>query len=262
LEKGSTTCIPVVRRAVPESWGTFNGTFQTKKVGDVKISFVDYSDSKRVHLKPDIVEYACNGVPPAYDLILGKQTLHSLGVVLDFKENTITIDEILLPMRNINNLQLKTSISRALKLNTSFSQEPASTPGATKRVVGILDAKYATADLPAIVRDNCKHLSPSERELLLSLLLKFEQLFDGTLGEWTLPHVSIKLKEGAKPFHGRPYPIPKVHKATLMKEIDRLVSIGVMKWQPYSQWASPSFIIPKRILQCVLFQILGSSIKG
>ncbi len=43
LEKGSTMCIPVVRRAVPESWGTSNGTFQTKKVGDVEISFVDYS---------------------------------------------------------------------------------------------------------------------------------------------------------------------------------------------------------------------------
>jgi hypothetical protein len=143
LEKGSTTCIPVVRRAVPESWGTSNGTFQTKKVGDIRISFVDYSDSKRVHLKPDIVEYARNGALPAYDLILGKQTLHDLGVVLDFKEKTITIDEILFPRRNINNLQLKSSISRALKLNTSFSQEPASTRGATKRVVEILDAKYA-----------------------------------------------------------------------------------------------------------------------
>jgi hypothetical protein len=47
--------------------------FQTKKVGDIKTFFVDYSDSKRVHLKPDIVEYACNGVSPAYNLILGKQ---------------------------------------------------------------------------------------------------------------------------------------------------------------------------------------------
>jgi len=45
--------------------------------------------------------------------------LHDLGVVLDFKEKTITIVEILLPMRNIDNLQLKTSISRALKLNTA-----------------------------------------------------------------------------------------------------------------------------------------------
>jgi hypothetical protein len=86
--------------------------------------------------------------------------------------------------------------------------------------VEILDAKYAKADLPAIVRDNYKHLNPSKQELLLSLLLKFEQLFEGTLGEWNLPPVSIQLKEGAKPFHGRPYPIPNVHKATLMKEID------------------------------------------
>ncbi len=33
-----------------------------------------------------------------------------------------------------------------------------------------------------------------------------------------------------------------------MKEIDQLVSIGVMKWQPYLQWASPSFIIPTKDL--------------
>jgi hypothetical protein len=89
---------------------------------------------------------------------------------------------------------------------------------------------------------------PSERESLLALLLKFEPLFDGTLGNWNLPPVSFELKEGAKPFHGRAYPIPKIHKATLMKEIDRLVSIGVMKWQPYLQWASPTFIIPKKDL--------------
>jgi hypothetical protein len=33
---------------------------------------------------------------------------------LDFKEKTITIVEILLPMRNITNLQLKPRITRAL----------------------------------------------------------------------------------------------------------------------------------------------------
>ena len=157
MKKGSTKCIPVVRRAVPESWGTSNGTFQTKKVGNIEISFLDYLDSKRIHSKPDIVKYACNGVPPLYNLILGKQTLHDLGVVLDFKEKTITIDEILLLMRNSNNLQLKPSITRVLKHNMCLAQEPASTRGPTKCVVEILDAKYAKADLPAIVKDNCKH---------------------------------------------------------------------------------------------------------
>jgi len=47
VEKGSTECITVVRRAIPESWGTSNITFKTTKVGDVEISFVDYSTSKR-----------------------------------------------------------------------------------------------------------------------------------------------------------------------------------------------------------------------
>ena len=87
-------------------------------------------------------------------------------------------------MRNINDPQLKPSISIALKHNASFSQEPVSTQGANKRVVEIIDAKYTKADLPAIVRDNCKHLNPSEWELLFSLLLKIENFFDGTLGEW------------------------------------------------------------------------------
>ncbi len=71
--------------------------------------------------------------------------------------------------------------------------------------------------------------------LLLPLLLKFEELFDGMLGDCKLPPVSFELKEGAKPYHGRPYPIPKIHKATFMKKIDHLVSIGVLKWQPLSK---------------------------
>jgi hypothetical protein len=147
------------------------------------LSFVKYSASKKVHLRPDIVEYSKGGPPPLYDLIIGKQTLHDIGSMLDFKERTITIDDILLPMRNINNLQLKPSISRAFKLNSSFAQEPASTRNATKRVVEILDAKYDKADLPSIVKNNCPHLSTSHCNLLLAMLLKFEELFDGMLGD-------------------------------------------------------------------------------
>ncbi len=86
-------------------------------MGKVELSFVNYSTSKKVHLHPDIVEYSKEGPKPLYDLIIGKQTLHDIGEVLDLKERTITIDDILLPMRNINNLQLKSSVSRALKFN-------------------------------------------------------------------------------------------------------------------------------------------------
>ena len=91
-------------------------------------------------------------------------------------------------------------------------------------------------------------LSPKrirERKLL-SMLLKFEDLFDGTLGDWKLPPVTFELKEGATPYHGRAYPIPQIHKAVLMKEINRLCEIGILEWQPSSRWASPTFIIPKK----------------
>jgi hypothetical protein len=130
-------------------------------VVEVELSFVEYPASKKVHLRPDIVEYSKGGPPPLYGLIIGKQTLHYIGAVLDFKERTITIDDILLPMRNINNLQLKPSIFRALKLNSSFAEEPTSTRNATTSVVEILDAKYNKADLPSIVKNNCVHLSTS-----------------------------------------------------------------------------------------------------
>ncbi len=193
-----------------------------------------------------MVEYPRGSPPPLYDLIICKQTLHDIGAVLDLKEKTITIDAVLLPMRNINNLQLKPSFSRVLKLNSSFAQEPASTRNSTKCIVEILDAKYDKADLPSILKNNCTHLGTPHCNLLFALLLKFKELFDGMLGDWKLRPVSSELKEGAKPYHGRPYPIPKIHKATLMKEIDHLVLIGILKWQSLSKWASPSFITPKK----------------
>jgi hypothetical protein len=75
LEKGSNKYIPVVSRAVQESWSTSNGngTFKTKKVGEVELSFVDYSASKKVHLRPDKVEYSKRGPQLLYDLMIGKQ---------------------------------------------------------------------------------------------------------------------------------------------------------------------------------------------
>jgi hypothetical protein len=66
-----------------------------KKVGEITLSFVEYSLSKSVHLTPDIVEYDTGATAPLYDLIIGKQTLHDIRAILDFKEKTITIDNIL-----------------------------------------------------------------------------------------------------------------------------------------------------------------------
>ena len=84
------------------------------------------------------------------------------------------------------------------------------------------------------------------------LLQEFEELFDGTLGDWDCNPVSLQLKKGAQPYHGRPFPIPKKH-----VEIQQLCDLGVLKWQADSEWASPTFIIPKKTTPYELLVILG-----
>ncbi len=157
----------------------------------------------------------------------------------------ITVDEVKLPMQNINYLQGSCTL-RALKLNRSLAMEPQCTQEATKHVTQILDAKYQKADLQAIVSDNCKHLSADQQKRWLQLLKKYESLFDGTLGDWKTKQVSFQLKEGVSPYHGRAFPVPKVHKETIIKEVERLCKLGVLERQSASEWASPSFIIPKK----------------
>jgi hypothetical protein len=149
-------------------------------------------------------------------------------------------------MRNIANLQLKPRITRALRENICFAQEPVSTRSNIKHVVEILDAKYEKADLPAIIRENSLYLKASDREKLLSVLLRFELLFNGTLGDWNLPPVPFELKESMKPYHSRPYPIPHKHKAICVKEIKHLCDSGVLEWQHSLQWALLTIIIAKK----------------
>ena len=115
LIKGFNTRISVLKQVVPQPLGTSNGTI-TDRVGDNEIFFVEYSASKKVR-QLDIVEYSPGDQAPMYDLVIGKQTMHNLGVKLDFQEKTITIEEILLPMKNIANLQLKPRITRAFREN-------------------------------------------------------------------------------------------------------------------------------------------------
>jgi hypothetical protein len=51
-----------------------------------------------------VVEYNKDS-KPQYDLILGTVTMKEFGIILNFRDKMITIDEVILPMRNINNLQ-------------------------------------------------------------------------------------------------------------------------------------------------------------
>jgi len=60
------------------------------------------------------------------------------------------------------------------------------------------------------------------------------------------------LKQGASPYNGRAFPVPKIHNNVLIKEVERLCKLGVLERQHYLEWASPSFTVPRKITPCIL----------
>ena len=63
-----------------------------------------------------------------YTLILGINTMKELGIVLDFWTHEITLDEISLPMRDINKLITCTQIEKSWTVNNSIYQDTSNEP--------------------------------------------------------------------------------------------------------------------------------------
>jgi hypothetical protein len=116
---------------------------------------------------------------------------------------------------------------------------------ANKRQTRILDENYKAADLSEIIK--CiSTIDDIEKNNIVGLLRKYEHLFDGTLRNFETSKVKLNLKEDAKPYHAKAFPVPKNHRDTLKHEIERLVKLGVLKRCSDSEWAAPTFIIPKK----------------
>ena len=58
------------------------------------------------------------------------------------------------------------------------------------------------------------NLNKEEQDSLLDLL-QHENVTSGTLGHWYDSGYNIELKEGVEPYHAKPYPVPRIHEATL-----------------------------------------------
>ncbi len=69
----------------------------------VELNFFKYSNSIRFYAESDVFKYD-KGSKPQYDLILGTETMKEFCIILNFRDEMITIDETILPIRNINNL--------------------------------------------------------------------------------------------------------------------------------------------------------------
>jgi len=221
-------------------WTTKAGTFTTNRKVKLKFLLPEFNQTKEI-------SWTCHmdDATPAnttrYDMIIGRDLLQALGFIIDFHDHTMTWDEATIPMKDYGKISTLAEADAYCDeiYTTDVEQE------ITTQMTRILDAKYEKADLHKVVSES-KHLTEHEQSQLLTLLRKYENCFDGSLGHWKTKPVNLELKSDASPYHARPFPIPHSREETMRKEIARLCNLGVLEKCNDSKWGAPTFIIPRK----------------
>ena len=213
------------------TWTTQNGEFTTSSKAKIEFLIPELNDQRfvkaYVHDTPQDM---------SYDIIIGQDLMQEMGIDILNSTKTIKWDE-----QEINMRPRSTTVTEMLQA----TNDPPAIQAEIKRIGEILDAKYELANLKQVTKD-IPLISKSDREAIYRVLKKYEILFDGQLGRYTGPPHTIHLKDGATPYHGKPYKIPQIYEAQLKAEVERLVKIGVLKRVNHSEWGTPCFIIPKK----------------
>ena len=211
-------------------WTTPAGKLRTNKVCKTQMSLPELHDNH-------VIEWTFHVTPTmgAYDMIIGRDILEDLGFILDFEQREVHWDNASIPFKDMTKDVME----------SFYVDEPEAVRESMDRVKKILDNDYGEADLHDVARSQ-KHLTREEQDKLEELLRKYQDLFDGTLGRWTQPDYHLELKPDVKPYHAKAFPVPKVHMETLRREVERLCKVGVLKRVNRSEWAAPTFIIPKK----------------
>jgi hypothetical protein len=168
-------------------------------------------------------------------MILWRNALSELGIDIKYSNHTIVWNNVAVNMKLID----------ATRVDSFHVEDSEDLKADTDRIKRILDAKYKKANLREIIDTEYNHLNDNQRNQLFNIFKKNETLYDGTLGKWIGKPYKIELKENAKPWHARPYAIPKIYEATLKQEVEGLVRLGVLRKINRSEWAASTFILPK-----------------
>jgi transposase InsO family protein len=217
------------KRSTKSSWMTPAGILKTDASCKAQFIIPELHDNRLIEWDFHVTQNM-----GAYDMIIGRDMLDDLGINIQFSDRTIHWDGIDMPFKDVSEL----------KDEVFHVEEPEAVQESMDRVRKILDNDYAQANLEEVCRQ--QPINEEQQKRLLNLMLKYESLFDGTLGAWTHPDHRLELKEGVKPYHAKSFPVPKVHLETLKKEVYRLCDVGVLKRVNRSEWAAPTFIIPKK----------------
>ena len=110
----------------------------------------------------------------------------------------------------------------------------------------IAGRKYQAVSTDEVIAQ-VDHLTGGQKRLLKEVLDKHTVLFDGKLGCYTGDKVHLKLIDNFTPSWKRAYPVPFTREKAFKDELDAMVKEGsIERFFDTSEWAAPSFIIPKQ----------------
>jgi hypothetical protein len=182
-----------------------------------------------------------------YDVILGADFLTKTGIDVKYSTGTMEWFNSELQLHNSHLLETKDFQVMAEIIEVQQDEELFGMDwyDPTCYAVEILDAKYEKVEVDEVI-NQLSHLNPQQKEDLKRVLQEHTKLFDGTLGVYPHRKIHIDLVQGAVAKHARPCPVPVICLEAFKKELLHLVEIGVLSPQGASEWASPTFITPKK----------------
>ena len=253
LDSGSTVslirkqCLPkgVQLKDIGEqkSVTTLGGTLQAKQVVTMRdIRLPEFDKNRKINEQKCLVFDNNNCT---YDVILGTNFLTKAGIKLDYVDEKVEWFDTSIPLRPVGGLKAEEFDAMVDMFHIQTEEELLGEDWLHNFAVHILDAKYELVDVRDVI-DQQTHLNAHQKATLLEVLQENTKMFDGTLGVYPHKKVHIDIDPDAKPVHARAYPVPRIHLKTFKKELDHLVAIGVLKRQQESEWASPTFITPKK----------------
>ena len=213
-----------------QQWSTPAGPMSTGETVKAQFTLPELQDDKIIEWNLHVTDNL-----GANDMIIGRDILEFLGINLRFSDHTVEWGHVTIPFKDAD----------ASEIDAYYIAEDDNLADANDRLKRILDAKYEAADIDDVMATQ-DQLNSKEKVQLEALLREYEALFDGTLGKWTGSQIELKLNKDAEPYHARAFPLPKCHANTLKIEVDRLCELGVLKKVNRSQWAAPTFVIPKK----------------
>ena len=187
-----------------------------------------------------------------YGMIIGWGLLSELGIILDFKDKTITWDKAQIIMRTypcentainiIDTWFLDTAEETTNRMNDDriyppfenstnhdnifFQENNTTTEGYKSKQIH--ESLYDKANLNEVIT-RCTYLSKKQQQQLHQLLSLHPTLFDRVLKLFVGPQVHLELVDNPVPTRCKPYPVPKSQLNMFKQELEHLICIRVLE---------------------------------